>query len=598
MIFTDSSRWLRRMRRVAMLVVCATVLQGAWAQQAATKKSDSPPKTGGAAADDLPKLVDITAKTGVHFNHLSSPNNKYIVESMSGGVALIDYDRDGWPDIFFTNAPDVEMSLAGTKARSALFHNNRDGTFTDVTDKAGVGHPCWAMGAAVGDYNNDGWPDLLVSCFGGVVLYRNNGDGTFTDVTKASGLSSDAGWATGATFGDYDNDGFVDLFVPHYVDLNLNDLPTLGSKKTCMYHEIAVQCGPRGLAGSPDNLYHNNGDGTFSDVSKQAGVDDAAKYFGLTAVWSDFNGDGKLDLFVANDGEPNYLYQNDGHGKFTDVAYPSGIAVNKDGYEQANMGVALGDYLNAGRFSVAITHFSEEYTTLFRNDGDFNFTDVSDQAGLTVATSPYVGWGDAFIDLDNDGWADLFLVNGHVYPQVDSRDIGTKYREPKQMFLNLHNGAFRNVSELVGPAIQAPQVSRGLAVGDLFNDGHTELVVENLEGGPMILRTEGGPKNHWISLELAGTKSNRLALNARVRVTAGDLVQLGEVRSGGSYLSQSDLRLHFGLGAHERADSVEITWPSGLKETLKNLPADKDYCVLEGQGVVAREKIAPVAAKH
>jgi len=597
MIALGGSRWLSGMRWAAMLIVCATLVQASWAQQVGAKKSAPVVQPSAAVANDLPQLVDITAKTGIHFTHLSSETKKYIVESMSGGVALIDYDRDGWPDIFFTNAPDVDMSLAGTKARSALYHNNRDGTFTDVTEKAGVGYPCWAMGAMVGDYNNDGWPDLLVSCFGGVVLYRNNGDGTFTDATKPSGLSSDAGWATGAAFGDYDNDGYVDLFVPHYVDLNLNDLPTLGSKKTCMYHEIAVQCGPRGLVGSPDNLYHNNGDGTFTDVSKQAGVDDAQKYFGLTAVWSDFNGDGKIDLFVANDGEPNYLYQNDGHGKFTDVAYPSGIAVNKDGYEQANMGVGLGDYLHAGRFSVAITHFSEEYTTLFRNDGDSNFTDVSDQAGLTVATS-YVGWGDAFFDLDNDGWADLFLVNGHVYPQVDTRDIGTKYREPKQMFLNRHNGSFRNVSELVGPAIQTPQVSRGLAVGDLFNDGHTELVVENLEGSPMILRTEGGQKNHWISFELAGTKSNRLALNARVRVTAGDIVQLDEVRSGGSYLSQSDVRLHFGIGAHETVDSVEITWPSGLKETLKNLAADKFYCVLEGQGVVPREKIVPAAVKH
>jgi hypothetical protein len=490
------------------------------------------------------------------------------------------------------------MSLAGTKARSALYHNNHDGTFTDVTEKAGVGHPCWAMGATVGDYNNDGWPDLLVSCFGGVVLYRNNGDGTFSDVTKPSGLSSDAGWAMGAAFGDYDNDGYVDLFVPHYVDLDLNDLPTLGSKKTCMYHEIPVQCGPRGLTGSPDNLYHNNGDGTFTDVSKQAGVDDASKYFGLTSVWSDFNGDGKLDLFVANDGEPNYLYRNDGSGKFTDVAYPSGIAVNKDGYEQANMGVALGDYLHTGRFSVAITHFSEEYTTLFRNDGDWNFTDVSDQAGLAVATAPYVGWGDAFFDLENSGWPDLFLVNGHVYPQVDTRNVGTKYREPKLLFLNQHNGSFRNASNLVGPAIQIPQVSRGLAVGDLFNDGHMELVVENIEGGPMILRTEDGPKNHWISFELAGTKSNRLALNARVRVTAGELVQVEEVLSGGSYLSQHDLRLHFGVGGHVKADSVEITWPSGQKETLKDLPVDHFYSVLEGQGVVAAEKIRPVAAKH
>lgn len=588
------SRW--GMTAVASLL--GTMLfQSALAQQAADEHSPAV-HTQEQPSSEIPQLVDITAKTGIRFTHLSSLNKKYIVESMSGGVALIDYDRDGWPDIFFTNAPDVAMSLTGTTARSALYHNNHDGTFTDVTDKAGVGHPCWAMGAAVGDYNNDGWPDLLVSCFGGVVLYRNNGDSTFTDVTKQSGLGSDAGWAMGASFGDYDNDGFVDLFVPHYVDFSLNDLPTLGSKKTCMYHEIPVQCGPRGLIGSPDNLYHNNGDGTFTDVSKQAGVDDAQKYFGLTSVWSDFNGDGKLDLFVANDGEPNYLYRNDGNGKFTDVAYQAGIAVNQDGYEQANMGVVLGDYLHTGRFSVAITHFSEEYTTLFRNDGDFNFTDVSHEAGIALATAPYVGWGDAFFDLKNDGWPDLFLVNGHVYPQVDTKDIGTKYREPKLLFENQHDGTFRDISKLAGPAIQIPQVSRGLAVGDLFNDGHMELVVENIEGSPMILRTEGGAKNHWISFELAGTKSNRLALNARVRVTAGSLVQLGEVLSGGSYLSQNDLRLHFGLGQHDKVDAVEITWPSGEKETLKDLAVDHFYAVLEGQGVVPREKMRPKAMKH
>ena len=544
------------------------------------------------------ELKDITAKTGITFKHLSSADKRYIVESMSGGVALIDYDRDGWPDIYFTNAPDVDMSLAGTKAKSALYHNNHDGTFTDVTDKAGVKFPCWAMGAEVGDYNNDGWPDLLVSCFGGVVLYRNNGDGTFSNVTRQAGLSADAGWATGAAFGDYDGDGFVDLFVPHYVDLNLADLPTLGSKKTCLYHEIAVQCGPRGLQGTSDNLYHNNGDGTFTDVSKAAGVDDAAKYFGLTGVWSDFNDDGRLDLFVANDGEPNYLYRNDGKGKFTDVGYAAGIAVNKDGYEQANMGVAPGDYLHAGRFSLAVSHFSEEYTTLFRNDGGMSFTDVSGEAGLTRASAPYVGWGDVFADLDNDGWVDLVQVNGHVYPQVDTRDIGTKYREPKLVFMNQHNGTFEDVSASLGPAVMVPQVSRGLAVGDLFNDGHLELVIENLEGGPMILRAETAAKNYWVGFELAGTKSNRLALNAKVKVIAGDLSQVGEVLSGGSYLSQNDLRLHFGLGTHEKVDAVEITWPSGKKETLKNLAADQSYSVLEGEGVVSAEKIRPAALKR
>ncbi len=571
--------WLRRVCTVTAFL-CAMTWHAGWAQ---AKQ----------AAGSLPQLVDITKQTGIEFQHLSSADKRYIVESMSGGVALIDYDRDGWPDIFFTNAPDVAMALSGTKARSALYRNNHDGTFTDVTEKAGVGYPCWAMGAVVGDYNNDGWPDLLVSCFGGVVLYRNNGDGTFTDATKASGLNVDSGWAMGAAFGDYDSDGFVDLFVPHYVDFSLKDLPELGSKKTCMFHEIAVQCGPRGLQGASDSLYHNNGDGTFTDVSKQAGVDDPQRYYGLTSVWSDFDGDGKLDLFVANDGEPNYLYKNDGKTHFTDLAYQAGIAVNKDGYEQANMGVALGDYMHTGRFSVAITHFSDEYTALFRNDGKMNFSDVSAEAGIMKPSAPFVGWGAAFFDFDNDGWSDLLLLNGHVYPQVDSRDIGTRYREPKLLFRNQHDGTFRDVSKLSGPAIEVPQVSRGLAVGDLFNDGHVELVVENIENGPMILRTEGGPKNHWVNFELAGTTSNRLALNARVRVYAGDLVQADEVRSGGSYLSQSDLRLHFGLGSHSALDKVEITWPDGRKETLKNLAADQLYAVQEGAGVVPVEKIRP-----
>jgi hypothetical protein len=530
-----------------------------------------------------PQLVDITASTGIKFEHLSSPEQKYIVESMSGGVALIDYDRDGWPDIYFTNAQSVEMALAGKKARSALYHNNHDGTFTDVTDKAGVGYPCWAMGVAVGDYNNDGWPDLLVTCFGGVVLYRNNGDGTFTDVTKQSGLSSDSGWATGAAFGDYDNDGWADLFVSHYVALSLSNLPSFGSMKTCKYHGIDVQCGPKGLTGSPDNLYHNNGDGTFTDVSKKAGVDDSQNRFGLTAVWSDFNNDGRLDLFVTNDGQPNYLYRNDGEGHFTDVAYLAGVAVNQDGAEQANMGVALGDYQHSGLFSLAITHFNDEYTALFRNDGKMSFSDVSYASGIAPATAPYVGWGDVFFDFDNDGWPDLFLVNGHVYPQVDSLDITAKYREPGLLFLNQRDGTFKNVSNLVGPAIQTPQVSRGVAVGDLFNDGRLDIVIENLKGGPMILQPQGGPANHWISFALEGTKSNRLALNARVKAVAGDLVQTGEVLSGGSYLSQSDLRIHFGLGSKDHVDRVEILWPDGKMEVRSNLTADRSYAIKEAE---------------
>src|SRR6266404_6024194 len=330
--------------------------------QSAARTASSP------TAGSLPQLVDITASTGIHFEHLSSPEQRYIVESMSGGVALIDYDRDGWADIYFTNAQSVEMALAGKKARSALFHNN--------------------------------------------------GDGTFTDVTKQAGLSQDSGWATGGASGDYDGDGFADIFVSHYVALSLDDLPAFGSSKTCQYHSISVQCGPRGLKGSPDNLYHNNSDGTFTDVSRSAGVSDPQNRFGLTAVWTDFDQDGHLDLFVTNDGQPNYLYRNDRSGHFKDVAFLAGVAVSQDGVEQANMGVALGDYLHTGRFSIVITHFSDEYAVLYRNDGGMNFVDESYASGIAPSTTAYVGWGDGFIDWRNTGWPDLFMVNGHVYPQV------------------------------------------------------------------------------------------------------------------------------------------------------------------------------------
>lgn len=570
-------------------------LPGTKTHSSSPATSDNPKIEATQPSAPFPQLVDITASTGINFDHLSSPEQRYIVESMSGGVALIDYDRDGWPDIYFTNAQSVDMALAGKKASSALYHNNHDGTFTDVTEKAGVGYPCWAMGAVVGDYNNDGWPDLLVTCFGGAVLYRNNGDGTFTDVTRQAGLSNDSGWATGAAFGDYDNDGYVDLFISHYVDLSLNNLPTFGSSKTCKYHGIDVQCGPRGLKGSSDNLYHNNRDGIFTDVSKKAGVDDPENRYGLTAVWTDFNNDGRLDLFVTNDGQPNYLYRNDGNGHFTDIALQAGTAVSQDGTEQANMGLAVGDYLHTGRPSIAISHFSDEYMALYRNDGEMNFIDSSYTSGIAPGTTAYVGWGDGFFDFDNDGWLDFFMVNGHVYPQVDNIDIRSKYREPKLLFLNQHNGTFRNISNLVGPATQIPQVSRGAAFGDLFNDGRTEIVVENLKGQPMILRPQGGPENHWISFELQGTQSNRLALNARVKITSGSLVQMGEVLSGGSYLSQNDLRVHFGLAAATKVDSVEIRWPSGTVDHLKDLSADKFYGIVEGKGIVSAEQVRPAS---
>ena len=563
-------------------------------------RPQAPPPPAGAkslkcSGKTIPQLVDVTEKAGIKFTHASAPESKYVVESMSGGVLLLDYDRDGWLDIYFTNAPTVDMAIKGEKARGALYHNNHDGTFTDVTDKAGIATPCFAMGGAVGDYENSGWPDIYVTCLGGNVLYRNNGDGTFTDVTKKAGVA-DGRWSTGAAFGDYDGDGFLDLMVANYVDFHLNDLPGFGSAPNCKYRGLDVQCGPRGLKGAGDSLFHNNGDGTFREVSKGAGVNDPAGYYGLSVIFSDLNNTGRPDIYVANDSTPNFLYKNLGNGKFQEIGLESGTAVSEDGSEQASMGIAIGDYLHNGLPSLAVTNFSDENVNLFRNGGKWNFNDVAYKSGTAMSSLAYVKWGIAFVDLDNDGWLDLIGVNGHVYPQVDTLPSGARYKEPKVLSMNLGNGAFCDASEQAGPALKEPRVSRGLAVGDLFNDGNIDVVVEDLTGAPMILRNAGIPGRHWVSFELAGTKSNRLAIGARVKITAGGMTQTEEIHSGGSYLSQNDLRVHFGLAAAKKIESVEIRWPSGKVETMKDLDADKFYSVLEGQGIVPREKILPIAA--
>jgi enediyne biosynthesis protein E4 len=535
------------------------------------------------------RFSDISAASGIKFEHTISPEKKYLIESMPGGVLLLDYDGDGWLDIYFTNSPSVESAQRGTKAKSALYRNNHDGTFTDVTDKAGVGHPCWAMGGAVGDYNNDGWPDILVTCEEGMVLYRNNGDGTFTDVTRQARLT-DPRWSTGAAFADYDGDGFVDLMITRYVEFDLNHLPQFGAGATCRFRGIAVQCGPRGMKGLGDSLYHNNGDGTFSDVSKAAGVDDARGYYGLGVIWSDFNDDGRPDLFVADDSTPNYLYRNEGNGRFADVSYISGTAVSEDGGEMAGMGVAVCDFNHSGRFSIYVTNFEDQSNSLYRNDGNLAFTDAATAAGIGSVTVPYLGWGTGCVDFDNDGWPDLFVVNGHVYPQVDLLTAGAKYRERKLVFQNQRDGTFADISDLAGPALQIPQPSRGAAFGDLDNDGRVDVVVENIDGAPLILHNDSASTNHWVAFQLLGTRSNRLAIGAKVRVVSGPLSQIDEVRSGGSYLSQSDFRLHFGLGSLDRADRVEIRWPSGGTEILQNLSADHFYVVKEGAGVVQADK--------
>lgn len=545
----------------------------------------------------IPELEDIAEKAGIRFRHTYVPEKKFIVESMGGGVILIDYDRDGWPDIYFTNNPSVDQELKHETAPGALYHNNHDGTFTDVTAKSGINTPCFGMGGAVGDYNNDGWPDLYLTCLGGNVLYRNNGDGTFTDVTKRAGVG-EGRWSTGAAFADYDGDGYIDLMVTNYLDFHLNDLPGFGKTPTCKYRGLDVQCGPRGMPGAGDALFHNNGDGTFTDVSKAAGVDDPNGFYGLGVSWSDFNNTGRPDIFVANDATPNFLYKNEGDGKFSEIGMESGTALTDDGSMQGTMGVAIGDYLHSGRFSIFITNFADQYDTLYRNDGDWNFRDVTFPSGLAVASLPWVKWGTAFFDIDNDTWLDLIAVSGHVYPQADQLTSGAKYREPAILSINQRDGTFCDASKQVGPAIQQNRVLRGLAVGDLFNNGQLDLVIEDLDGQPEILRNHGIPENHWIGFELQGTKSNRLAIGAKVTITAAKVTQVDEVRSGGSYLSQSDLRLHFGLGSASTVDSVEIRWPTGAVEKIpgKNFKVDESYAILEGKGIVSHDAIRPQKA--
>lgn len=544
----------------------------------------------------IPQLTDIVAKTGIKFIHTSAPEKRYIVESMSGGVLLVDYDRDGWQDIYLTNAPTVEMELKKQKTRSALYHNNKDGTYTDVSDKAGVAFPGFAMGGAVGDYNNDGWPDIYVTCLGANVLYRNNGDGTFTDVAKEAKVD-DMRWSAGAAFGDYDGDGFLDLLVSNYVDFKLNDLPGFGSSPTCKFRGIDVQCGPRGLKGAGDVLYHNNGDGTFTDVSKQTGLDDPSGYYGMQVVWSDFANTGRLDAYVANDSTPNFFYKNEGKGKFSEIGLESGTAVSGDGSEQGSMGVAVGDYLHTGKFAIFITNFADEYNTLYKNNGNYDFTDASFTAKVAQVSRPWVGWGTGFVDFDNDTWLDLFVVNGHVYPQMDSLPSGAKYRQPKLLHMNLGDGSFCDASQQAGPALTELRVARGAAFGDLDNDGNIDVVIGDLDNSPMILRNEGDPANHWITLELGAKTGNPLAIGARIKVVTGSVTQTEEVRSGASYLSQNDLRIHFGLGKAVKVDSIEIRWNSGKIETLKDVPADKFYAVLEGEGLVPFEKLRPAVKK-
>jgi enediyne biosynthesis protein E4 len=554
------------------------------------------PITAGGFVDKGPVIFqDVTKSAGLSgWKHkMGVPEKNFIVETNGSGVGLIDYDNSGWLSIYLVNGSTL-AALDGKEEppHAALFHNNHDGTFTDVAAKAGVTNDRWGYGVSVADYDNDGWPDIYVGNYGKNRLYHNNHDGTFTDVAEHAGVAL-GNWSPGSAWGDYDGDGLLDLYVTGYVHFDRDNLPIAGTKAVgyaqCLYRGAAVNCGPRGLKGEPDHLFHNNGDGTFTDVTVKAGVVDKDRYYGFTAIFVDMNGEGKPDLVVGNDSEPNYLYVNKGNGTFDDQSYVSGFALNKDGREIASMGIAAGDYENNGLVDFFVTDFGDDYKVLYHNDGDTSFTDVSYKAGIAQITIPFVGWGDGFIDYDNDGWLDLFMVNGHVYPQVDKYDWGTTFAERPLLFHNVPDGKgrkFEYVPPVKGSGLAVVIPGRGAAFGDLFNDGKIDVIINPIDGPPTLLRNVNPDHHHWVEMQLVGgLKSPRDATCATVYLKANGMRMRQDVLASGSYISSNDRRLHFGLGDAKDAGTAEIHWPSGVKETVKLPAEDRIYTITEGKGI-------------
>ena len=547
------------------------------------------PITAGGFVESGPSIFqDVTRSAGLSSWHhvMGTPQKKYILETNGSGIGLIDYDNDGWLDIYMVNG-STYLALDGKEPppHAALFHNNHDGTFTNMAAAAGVTNDRWGFGVAIADYDNDGWPDIFIANYGKNRLYHNNHNGTFTDVAEKAGITL-GNWSNGATWGDYDGDGRLDLFVSGYVHDELDKQPDPSSGAAfCQMRGVPVECGPRGLPGEPDHLFRNNGDGTFTDVSVKAGVADSEGFYGFTAIFVDVNDDGKPDLLVANDSERNFLYLNKGDGTFEDQSIISGFAYNSDGREIASMGVAVGDYLNNGRVDVLITDFSDDYKALYRNDGDASFAEVARDAGIGQTPIPFVGWGDGFIDYDNDGWKDIFMVNGHVYPQVDEHEWGTSYAERPLLFRNL-KGHFEYVPPLMNTGLAVVIPGRGAAFGDLFNNGKIDAVISPVDGPPVLLKNVNPDHHHWIELKLiGGPKSPRDAVGAKVFLAANGIRQREDVMSGGSYLSSNDQRLHFGLGDAAMPGTAEIHWPSGAIESVTLPELDRIFTITEGAGI-------------
>ena len=542
----------------------------------------------------IANFTDIAEKAGLTMSNVfgGKDTKKYIIETTGTGVAIFDYDNDGWPDIFLVNGTTLEgfPEGKGTAPSNHLYRNNHDGTFTDVTTKAGLNATGWGQGVCVGDYDNDGWEDLYVTYYGKNRLYHNQG-GVFTEVAGKSGVAGTGkAWGTGCAFIDYDRDGLLDLMVANYVDFDLSTAPAPGERASCVWKGVPVMCGPRGLPGAGNILYRNLGNGKFEDVTSKAKIDQTSGHYAFSVSTFDFDDDGWPDIYVACDSTASILYHNNRDGTFTDVAVVAGAAYNEDGREQAGMGSTIADYDGDGRLDIFKTNFSDDTSTLYHNNGNGTFDDVTFAAGLGLYTR-YLGWGTMFLDFDNDGWPDLLLVNGHVYPEVDKQHLGSSYEEPRILYHNNGDKTFSDISAQAGPGITAVHAGRGLAVGDLWNDGRISAVISNMNALPSLLVNQVRSPNHWIGLKAVGTKSNRDGIGARVTVKVGARVLVDEVRSGSSYDSNSDMRIHFGLGAATKIDWIQIRWPSGLTEQFESISVDTIHTLKEGSG----SAVAPAA---
>ncbi len=536
------------------------------------------------------RFTNVAEKAGITTRIVNGgeTTKKYIFESTGSGVAFLDYDHDGYPDIFLVNGSRLEGFDARTAPSNHLYHNNHDGTFTDVTAAARLARSGWGQGVCAGDYDNDGFDDLFVTYYGQPnALYHNNGDGTFTDVTANSGLGrSGRNWSTGCAFLDYDRDGKLDLFVAGYVDFDPASAPLPGSNPNCLWKGVAVFCGPRGLPTAKPHLYHNQGDGTFADVSFRAGILKAGDCYGLGVLTADFENNGWPDIYVACDSTPSLYFHNNTDGTFTERGVEAGVAYNEDGLEQAGMGVSAADFDGDGLLDIFKTNFDDDVPDLYRNEGDGDFTFRTFDAKLG-SNLKFLSWGGGFFDYDNDGWPDIFIANGHVYPELETHGHPeSPYRQRNLLYHNAGDGTFEDVTSIAGPGLELRRSGRGVAFADIINDGHLDIVVNNQNDPPTLLRNDGGNQNHWVSVRTVGTKSNRDGIGARIVLEAGGRRQIGEVRSGGSYLSQNDLRVHFGLGRATEIDWLEVHWPSGMVDKLVSLPADRFLVVQEGKGVV------------